>query len=396
MLWPSTKERSLKELQKSDAYSFAIVMYELFAREPPYDTSAIAPEKVINRIRARETPIFRPNVELMTITEKTSCEVGDDIADAIPREAVNLMIQCWAELNFERINMETAVTILEDMNPDRSLSITDRVVKMMEKYAEDLENKVAKKTIQLQNEKQKANYKISRFLPRSVLDKIENGLETEPYAEREVTGMCIRLKIAEGLDQISALNSYNEYTSAEMESREIYQAIDSNGHPIIVSGVFDDSAEHVSTVVKYTQDLIEFSKRHKLSLKVALHTGCTNGGVIMSDSTSPRLCLTGPFATDLGTLLDSANYGQTIVSASTAQSMAEDVKKVEHVKVKLSTGVTDSYLLQQHQQKPLHYTTSAPVNALSALSPRHSLDLSPRVSDVNIDIGGDDQDIAIV
>ena len=31
----------------------------------------------------------------------------------------------------------------------RSLSITDRVVKMMEKYAEDLENKVAKKTMQV-------------------------------------------------------------------------------------------------------------------------------------------------------------------------------------------------------------------------------------------------------
>ena len=44
MLWPSTKERSVKELQKSDAYSFAIVMYELFAREPPYDTADIAPE----------------------------------------------------------------------------------------------------------------------------------------------------------------------------------------------------------------------------------------------------------------------------------------------------------------------------------------------------------------
>ena len=102
---------------------------------------------------------------------------------------------------------------------------------MMEKYAEDLENKVAKKTMQvlgrlkklvpnrtiqlhkhtpkwslkrwacdvislcgmtlwpppqLQNEKQKAHYKISRFLPRAVLDKIENGLETEPYTDKEV------------------------------------------------------------------------------------------------------------------------------------------------------------------------------------------------------------------
>lgn len=394
MLWPSTKERSVKELQKSDAYSFAIVMYELFAREPPYDTADIAPEKVINRIRARETPLFRPNVELMTITEKSSCEVGDEVADAIPREAVNLMIQCWAELNFERINMTEAVTILEDMNPDRSLSITDRVVKMMEKYAEDLENKVAKKTMQLQNEKQKAHYKISRFLPRAVLDKIENGLETEPYTDKEITGMCVRLKIAESLDQIAALNSYNEFTSSEMETREIYQAIDSNGHPFIVSGVFEGSESHVDTVVKYTQDLIEFSKQHKLTLKVAVHTGRTNGGVIMSDNTTPRLCLYGAFSTDLGTLLDSANYGQTILSRSTVQSMADDVKRVEHVKVKLSTGVTDSYLLQQHN-KPLHSTTSAPVNALSALPSQHS-PVEPH-GDVNIDITDEaDQNIANV
>ena len=43
-------------------------------------------------------------------------------------------------------------------------------------------------------------------------------------------------------------------------------------------------------------------------------------------------------SSDLGTLLDSANYGQTILSRSTVQSMADDVKRVEHVKVKLSVS----------------------------------------------------------
>lgn len=44
MLWPSAKERTTKEIQKCDAYSLSIVMYELFAREQPYDTSEILPE----------------------------------------------------------------------------------------------------------------------------------------------------------------------------------------------------------------------------------------------------------------------------------------------------------------------------------------------------------------
>ena len=43
-LWPSSKERSPKEVQKCDTYSFSIVMFELFAREAPYDTAEILPE----------------------------------------------------------------------------------------------------------------------------------------------------------------------------------------------------------------------------------------------------------------------------------------------------------------------------------------------------------------
>ena len=47
----------------------------------------------------------------------------------------------------------------------RSLSITDRVVKMMEKYSEDLENKVALKTQELQN--QQSDKKLCcRYLPQ--------------------------------------------------------------------------------------------------------------------------------------------------------------------------------------------------------------------------------------
>ena len=46
----------------------------------------------------------------------------------------------------------------------RSLSITDRVVKMMEKYSEDLENKVAMKTHQLRS--QQAGKSLSKYLPR--------------------------------------------------------------------------------------------------------------------------------------------------------------------------------------------------------------------------------------
>ena len=47
----------------------------------------------------------------------------------------------------------------------RLLSITDRVVKMMEKYSEDLESKVAQKTQELESRQTEKNL-CSRYLPR--------------------------------------------------------------------------------------------------------------------------------------------------------------------------------------------------------------------------------------
>ena len=60
-------------------------------------------------------------------------------------------------------------------------------------------------------------------LGRKLIERIENGLELEPAANKYVTGACARILLDGEMDQIAALNTFEEICQTEIESRDIYQ-----------------------------------------------------------------------------------------------------------------------------------------------------------------------------
>ncbi|XP_063683500.1 atrial natriuretic peptide receptor 2-like isoform X1 [Bolinopsis microptera] len=363
-LWPSSKERSPKEVQKCDTYSFSIVMFELFAREAPYDTAEILPEKIIQKVRNRESPPYRPNLELMHITDKTSYEqVGaEDSANAVPAEAIELMKQCWREMPFERNNMSDTVQALEDMNPDRSLSITDRVVKMMEKYSEDLENKVAMKTHQLRS--QQAGKSLSKYLPRKVIDQIEKGLEVEKAENKYITGAAVKVKVLEERDQIAAINAYEELNHTEVVTRDIYQVVDSNGHTVVISGLYnEEAAPH--QMMEYARTLLREASEKNITIKVALHSGVASGGLILADTSNPRLCITSNLATQLDALLENANFGDIILTDTARKDIPEDMQIKPHGELKLLGESIETFLLQTATTTTTTTQSESPVEEIN-------------------------------
>ncbi|KAL5268537.1 hypothetical protein ACHWQZ_G002422 [Mnemiopsis leidyi] len=374
-LWPSSKERTAKEVQKCDTYSFSIVMFELFAREAPYDTTEILPEKIIQKVRNRESPPYRPNLELIQITDKTSYEqVGaEETPNAVPAEAVELMKQCWSEMPFERNNMTDTVQSLEDMNPDRSLSITDRVVKMMEKYSEDLENKVAMKTHQLRS--QQAGKSLSKYLPRKVIEQIEKGLEVEKAENKYVTGAAVKVRVLEDRDQIAAINSYEELNHTEVVTRDIYQVVDSNGHPVVISGLYnEEKAPH--QILEYAQTLLEQAAEKNIAIKVAIHSGVTSGGLILADTSNPRLCITSNLAAQLDALLENANFGDIILTDSARKDIPENKQTTSCGPVKFLDGTIEAFLLKT---PPLRQS----VSPVEEINPRIEPERIPNGTDLS-------------
>ncbi|KAJ8790616.1 hypothetical protein J1605_004589 [Eschrichtius robustus] len=68
---------SLRPSEKSDVFSFAIVLWAVFANKEPYE-NAICEQQLIMRVKSGD----RPDVE--------------DLAEHCPREAISIMKQCWA------------------------------------------------------------------------------------------------------------------------------------------------------------------------------------------------------------------------------------------------------------------------------------------------------------
>ncbi|XP_057411385.1 receptor-interacting serine/threonine-protein kinase 1 [Balaenoptera acutorostrata] len=68
---------SSRPSEKSDVFSFAIVLWAVFANKEPYE-NAICEQQLIMRVKSGD----RPDVE--------------DLAEHCPREAISIMKQCWA------------------------------------------------------------------------------------------------------------------------------------------------------------------------------------------------------------------------------------------------------------------------------------------------------------
>ncbi|XP_014674537.1 PREDICTED: atrial natriuretic peptide receptor 2-like [Priapulus caudatus] len=72
--------------QRGDVYSFAIILYELVFRCPPYNFDEITPRDAISRIRNGEAKPFRP-----TLTDMT-------LADELNHRILSLLRTCWDEI----------------------------------------------------------------------------------------------------------------------------------------------------------------------------------------------------------------------------------------------------------------------------------------------------------
>ncbi|XP_035233508.1 atrial natriuretic peptide receptor 1-like [Stegodyphus dumicola] len=87
--------------QKSDIYSFGIILYEIIGRNGPYGQIEKTPSEIIKRIMRRDqSPPFRPQVAKL-----------EDSFDCI----VDCMQECWAEDPETRPDFKSIRTKLRPM-----------------------------------------------------------------------------------------------------------------------------------------------------------------------------------------------------------------------------------------------------------------------------------------
>ncbi|KAL5267604.1 hypothetical protein ACHWQZ_G004597 [Mnemiopsis leidyi] len=276
--------------QKGDIYSFAIIVSEIMSKNTPYGEVNCSAKEIVMKVQEGYSPPFRPDVPL---------ECSDGLAELIK--------MCWDEQTFSRPDFPKILAFLQVLHPQKQRSITDRMIKMMEQYTDNLEELVAERSEQLAIEKEKADNLLCRMLPKPIAEKLKQGEPVAPQAYDEVTiyfsdivGFTDLSSQSTPFQVVDLLNDLYSLFDGIVERHDVYKVETIGDAYMVVSGLpVRNGNRHVAEIANMSLDFLnsvnKFKVRHKpdlkLSLRIGMHTGPVCAGVV--GLKMPRYCLFG-------------------------------------------------------------------------------------------------------
>ncbi|ELU18794.1 hypothetical protein CAPTEDRAFT_180115 [Capitella teleta] len=286
-----------KGTQKGDVYSFAIILQEIIYRYPPYgtpDSLQMVPKDLIGRVRNGETPPFRP-----VLSGVPGVEVHTPL--------IQMMKECWAEDANARPDFYSIKMKFNAMNKGKTYNIMDNMLRMMEKYASNLEDIINDRTRQLVEEKKKTDLLLYRMLPSTIADHLKAGTTIKPELFREVsvyfsdivsfTSMASESSPMEVVDFLNDLWTVFDDTIARYD---VYKVETIGDAYMVASGIpLPNGQAHASEISSMALDVLSsvltFKIRHRpdrqLEVRIGVHSGPVVAGVV--GQTMPRYCLFG-------------------------------------------------------------------------------------------------------
>ncbi|OCT66711.1 hypothetical protein XELAEV_18042962mg [Xenopus laevis] len=296
--------------QKGDVYSFGIILQEVALRNGVFymDNAEYSPKEIIERVRSREKPIFRPSTNLY-------CHI---------QELGQLMQRCWAEDQFERPDFNQIKVQLRKFNRESSTNILDNLLSRMEQYANNLEELVEDRTQAYLEEKRKAEALLYQILPHSVAEQLKSGETVQAEAFDSVTiyfsdivGFTALSAESTPMQVVTLLNDLYTCFDAIIDNFDVYKVETIGDAYMVVSGLpVRNGKLHAREIARMSLALLDavrsFKIRHRpnqqLRLRIGIHTGPVCAGVV--GLKMPRYCL----------------FGDTVNTASRMESNGEALK----------------------------------------------------------------------
>ncbi|OCT69553.1 hypothetical protein XELAEV_18040863mg [Xenopus laevis] len=295
---------------KGDVYSFGIILQEVALRNGVFyvDNAEYSPKEIIERVRSREKPIFRPSTNLY-------CHI---------QELGQLMQRCWAEDQFERPDFNQIKVQLRKFNRESSTNILDNLLSRMEQYANNLEELVEDRTQAYLEEKRKAEALLYQILPHSVAEQLKRGETVQAEAFDSVTiyfsdivGFTALSAESTPMQVVTLLNDLYTCFDAIIDNFDVYKVETIGDAYMVVSGLpVRNGKLHAREIARMSLALLDavksFKIRHRpdqqLRLRIGIHTGPVCAGVV--GLKMPRYCL----------------FGDTVNTASRMESNGEALK----------------------------------------------------------------------
>lgn len=283
-----------------DVYAFAIIAKELICRDKPYSMeSHLTDEEIISKVMSdnevkRFRPAFPPEL--------------DGIQTAKQSYAIRKLIQsCWIEDPMMRPTIKTILKALNRINPYKNSNVIENMVVMMEKYSTQLEEIVAERTEQLQEEKRKTDALLFRMLPRKVAEELKLGrpVEAENFEcvtiyFSDIVGFTNLAGGSTPIQVVDLLNTLYTLFDDIIEHYDVYKVETIGDAYMIVSGLPERNGNnHANEIAKVALELLDGVNRfqiphkpdEKLQIRIGLHSGPVCAGVV--GLTMPRYCLFG-------------------------------------------------------------------------------------------------------
>ncbi|XP_034480343.1 speract receptor [Drosophila innubila] len=280
--------------QRGDAYSFAIILYEMHVRRGPFGETGLTPMQCIQKVMQPQDQVhpYRPSLQPL--------ETAFDCVSECLRE-------CWAERPEDRPEFKTIRTKLRPLRKGMRPNIFDNMMAMMEKYANNLEALVDDRTDQLQEEKKKTDALLHEMLPRCVSDQLKKGHKVDPEHYEQVTiyfsdivGFTAMSAESSPLQVVDFLNDLYTCFDSIIGHYDVYKVETIGDAYMVVSGLplrnGDLHAAEIATMSLHLLSAVsEFKIRHRptnrLLLRIGIHSGPVCAGVV--GLKMPRYCLFG-------------------------------------------------------------------------------------------------------
>ncbi|PVD18902.1 hypothetical protein C0Q70_21460 [Pomacea canaliculata] len=295
LLWTAPELLRDEELlkrgtDKGDIYSISIIFQEVALRSEPYSSHVLTPEEIIKKVK-KPPPLCRPSVS----------------PQAAPPQFIQTMKMCWSEMPDMRPSVEEVYEQFKKLTGGKKANIVDTMFKMLEKYSNDLEDIVAERTMQLEEEKKKTDQLLFRMLPSTVAESLKMGrnVQAEQFSEvtiyfSDIVGFTTISARSTPMEVVDLLNDLYTMFDATIELYDVYKVETIGDAYMVVSGLpIRNGNRHAGEISTMALDLLSqcghFTIRHMpavpLRLRIGLHTGPCVAGVV--GLTMPRYCLFG-------------------------------------------------------------------------------------------------------
>merc|ERR1712178_110482 len=269
------------QMEKCDIYSLGIIIHEVMFRLGAFGKVTDPSDGVI----------FRPCTE--DCPEKSG--------------TVDLMNKCWAEFPAHRPTIEEIRKELITLSGGKQINVMDNMIKMLEKYATNLEGIVAERTEQLAQEKKKVEMLLYQMLPVAVANSLKEGKSVDAEAFEcvsiyfsDIVGFTSLSAASTPFQVVALLNDlYTEFDSI-IDLHDVYKGETIGDAYMVVSGLPIRNGDlHAGEIAGMSLNLLSsilsFKVRHKtdhrLLLRIGIHSGPVVAGVV--GLKMPRYCLFG-------------------------------------------------------------------------------------------------------